>query len=107
VTRTGQRTMARVWGVPRNRQAGLAGKLVRGLGGLLIIGVAFLATAFASSFVTATGRDFGERVGVLVVLVLANAGFYLLSFMVLAPPATVSWRPLVPGSVVARAGFTL
>jgi YihY family inner membrane protein len=107
VTRTGQRTMARVWGVPTDRQARLGGKLVRGLAGLSVIGIAFLVTAFASGLVTASGRNFVERVVVMVVLLIANAGFYLLSFFVLTPPATVSWRPLVPGSVLAGAGFAL
>jgi uncharacterized BrkB/YihY/UPF0761 family membrane protein len=107
VTRTCQRTMARVWEVPLDRRAGFAGKLVRGLAGLVVIDVAFLVTAFLSGVATATGRDFGPRVVVLIALVLANAGFYLVSFFVLAPPDTVSWRPLLPGSVLAGAGFTV
>jgi len=107
VTRTGQRAMARVWGVPVYRQARLTAKLVRGLAGLVVIGVAFLVTAFAGGIVTASGRNLLERVIVLAVLVVANAGFYLLSFLVLTPPATTGWRTLVPGAALAGAGFTL
>ncbi len=106
VTRTGQRTMARVWGIPVDRQAKLAGKLVRGLAGLAVIGIAFLITALAGGIVTSAGRNLGERVAVLVVLVFANAGFYWLSFFVLTPPATTGWRPLLPGAVLAGTGFT-
>src|SRR6185437_5306502 len=51
--------------------------------------------------------NLAERVIVLIALVIANACFYLLSFFVLAPPDTVSWRELFPGSVLAGAGFTL
>jgi len=107
VTRSGQRVMARVWDVPLDRRARFAPKLVRGLAGLLVIGVAFLVTAFAGGIVTSTGRNLGVRVLVLVALVAVNAGFYLLSFFVLTPPDTISWRPLVPGSILAGAGFTL
>jgi uncharacterized BrkB/YihY/UPF0761 family membrane protein len=107
VTRTGQRTMARVWGVPVDRQAGIGGKLARGFAALLVIGIAFLVTAFAAGVVTATGRDLAERVVMVVALLVANAGFYLLSFMILTPPDTTGWRPLVPGAVIAGSGFTL
>jgi uncharacterized BrkB/YihY/UPF0761 family membrane protein len=107
VMRTGPRTMARVWGVPLDRQAGIAARLGRGLAGLLVIGVAFFVTAFASGFVTASGPNVAVRVIMLVALVIANAGFYLLSFIVLTPRGTVGWRALVPGAVLGGAGFTL
>ena len=107
VMRSAQRMMARVWAVPIDRQPGFGGKLVRGLAALLIIGVAFLVTAFAGGLVTAAGRNLGERVVVMLLLLVANAGFYLLSFLVLTPPGTTTWRPLVPGAAVAGAGFTV
>lgn len=107
VTRSGQRMMARVWGLPADRQARLAGKLARGVAGLVVVGVAFLVTAFFGGVVTSTGRNIGERILVLVALVIANAGFYLVSFFVLTPPHLIGWRPLVPGSILAGAGFAL
>jgi uncharacterized BrkB/YihY/UPF0761 family membrane protein len=107
VTRSGQRVMARVWDVPYGRRARFAAKLARGVAGILVIGTAFLVTAFAGGVVTSTGRNFAVRVIVLAALVAANAGFYLLSFYVLTPPDTTTWRPLLPGSILAGAGFAL
>jgi YihY family inner membrane protein len=107
VTRSGQRMMARVWSVPTDRQATIGGKLVRGFAGLLVIGVAFLVTAVVSGMVTATGSLLVARVLLLIGLVVANAGFYLVTFFVFTPPDTVTWRPLVPGATLAGTGFTL
>jgi uncharacterized BrkB/YihY/UPF0761 family membrane protein len=107
VTRSGQQMMARVWEVPVERRPRLAERLERGLAALLVIGVAFLVTAFASGYVTAHGRNPAVRVAVFVPLVAVNIGFYLVSFFVLTPPNTTGWRCLLPGSVLAGAGFTL
>jgi uncharacterized BrkB/YihY/UPF0761 family membrane protein len=107
VTRSGQRTMARVWGVPVDRQATFAARFVRGIAGLAVIGVAFLVTAFAGSVVSSSGRDLAARIAVLVALIACNVGFYLLSFFVLTPPTTTTWRPLLPGALLAGAGFSL
>ncbi len=104
--RSAQRMMARVWDVPIDRQPGFGGKLVRGFAALMVIGVAFFVTAFAGGVVTTSGRNFGARVAVLVLLVLVNVGFYLLSFRVLTPADTTGWRALVPGAALAGAGFT-
>ena len=82
-------------------------RLERGLAALVVIGVAFVVTAFASGVVTSAGRNFVVRVAVFVQLVAVNVGLYLVSFLVLTPPGTTGWRPLLPGSVLAGAGFTL
>jgi uncharacterized BrkB/YihY/UPF0761 family membrane protein len=107
VTRSGQRMMARVWDVPVDDRGRFAERLERGLAALVVIGFAFLLTAFASSFVTAHGRDLVVRVVLFVPLIAANVGLYVVSFLVLTPPETSGWRALLPGSVLAGAGFTL
>jgi uncharacterized BrkB/YihY/UPF0761 family membrane protein len=107
VTRSGQRMMARVWAVPVERRPRFAERLERGIAALVVIGVAFLVTAFASGVATSQDRNFAVRIAVFVPLIAVNVGFYLLSFVVLTPAGTTGWRPLVPGAVLAGAGFTL
>jgi uncharacterized BrkB/YihY/UPF0761 family membrane protein len=107
VTRSGQRMMARVWNVPAGQRPTFLARLERGLAALVVIGVAFFVTAFASGVATSQGRNFAVRIAVFVPLVAVNVGFYLVSFLVLTPPGTTGWRPLLPGSVLAGAGFTL
>jgi uncharacterized BrkB/YihY/UPF0761 family membrane protein len=107
VTRSGQRMMARVWDVPLERRGRFASRLGRGLAALVVIGFAFLVTAFASGVVTSNGRNFAIRIGVLVPLIAVNVGLYLASFLVLTPRDTSGWRALLPGSLLAGAGFTV
>lgn len=107
VMRSAQRMMARVWEIPFERRGRFAERFARGVAALAVIGVAFLVTAFASGVVTSHGRDLAVRVAVFVPLVLVNVGFYLGSFIILTPPGTTGWRPLLPGSALAGAGFTL
>jgi uncharacterized BrkB/YihY/UPF0761 family membrane protein len=107
VTRSGQRMMARVWDVPLERRGGFAERLERGFAALIVIGVAFLVTAFASGVVTSNGRDLAVRIALFVPLIAVNVGLYLVSFLVLTPSGTSGWRALLPGSVLAGAGFTL
>ena len=107
VTRSGQRMMARVWDVPLERRGRFASRLGRGLAALVVIGFAFLVTAFASGVVTSNGRNFAIRIGVLVPLIAVNLGLYLVSFLVLTPRDMSGWRALLPGSLLAGAGFTL
>jgi uncharacterized BrkB/YihY/UPF0761 family membrane protein len=107
VTRSGQRMMARVWDVPFEQRGSFAVRLERGFAALVVIGVAFLVTAFASGMVTAHGRDLLVRIALFVPLIAINVGFYLTSFFVLTPDDTTEWRALLPGSVLAGVGFTL
>ena len=107
VTRSGQRMMARVWDVPIERRGGFALRLERGLAALVVIGSAFMVTAIASGFATSRGRVLAVRIGLFVPLIAVNVGLYLVSFLVLTPPHTTNSRALLPGSVLAGAGFTL
>jgi uncharacterized BrkB/YihY/UPF0761 family membrane protein len=43
---------------------------------------------------------------VFVPLIAVNVALYLVSFLVLTPPGTTGWRSLLPGAVLAGAGFT-
>jgi uncharacterized BrkB/YihY/UPF0761 family membrane protein len=107
VTRSGQRMMSRVWGVPVEQRGTFVARLGRGLAALVVIGIAFLVSAFASGVVTSNGRDLAVRVAVFVPLIAVNVGFYLLAFVVLTPPDTSGWRALLPGALLAGTGFTL
>ena len=109
VTRSGQRMMARVWDVPVERRGGFARRLERGLAGTRRHRQSRSSvTAIASGFGTSNGAEPRRaRRDVFVPLIAVNVGLYLVSFLVLTPPDTTSARALLPGAVLAGAGFTL
>jgi uncharacterized BrkB/YihY/UPF0761 family membrane protein len=105
VTQTAQQAMARVWNVPQVDRPGFLPRMGRSVLGLLIIGVAFIVSASASSLATGTGQSWWVRVPVLLGLLVINTGFYLAAFRVLTPRAVTS-RPLMPGAVLGAVTFT-
>ena len=105
VTQTAEQAMATVWDVPRTQRPGFVPRLARSLGGLAIIGGAFLLNAVLASLATARGENLGLRIGLIVVLAAANIALYTASFRVLTPLGR-GLRRYVPGAVLAGAGFT-
>jgi uncharacterized BrkB/YihY/UPF0761 family membrane protein len=105
VTQTAQHAMSRVWNQPPLDRPGYVSRLARSLGGLVVIGGAFLVSAFVASIAAGHGRGITWRIALIATLLVVNFGFYLAAFRVLTAVA-VSWRSLVPGSISGAVGFT-
>jgi uncharacterized BrkB/YihY/UPF0761 family membrane protein len=105
VTQTAQQAMARVWNVPQVERPGYLPRLGRSVGGLAVIGIAFIVSASASSLANGAGRPWAVRVPVIVGLLIVNSGFYLGAFRILTP-ADIATRPLVPGAITGAVAFT-
>ena len=105
VTQTAQQAMAGVWNIADLHVPGFLPRLVRSLGGLVIIGGAFIINAVLATFATSTGHGDPLRVLMLVGMVLVNTVLYVAAFWVLTP-ASVALGTLVPGAVTAAVGFT-
>jgi uncharacterized BrkB/YihY/UPF0761 family membrane protein len=106
VTQTAQQTMARVWNVPEVKLPGFVPRLLRSLSALVVIGTAFLINAFVDAIATGHGRSYAIRALLLLVIVVANVGFYLAAFRILTP-SVASTRQLLPGAILAGTGFTV
>jgi len=105
VTQTAEHAMATVWDVPESKKPGFFPRLVRSLGGLTIIGGAFLLNAFVASVASARGDLPAVRIAIVVGLLLANVGLYAAAFRVLTPVER-GVRQFIPGSIVGAVGFT-
>ncbi len=106
VTQTALHAMGQVWNVPRVDLPGFLPRLGRSLAALALIGITFLANAAIGTYATAGGNALGVRIGVIAGMLALNAALFLTSFRVLTPKSIGS-RGLVPGAVLAAAGFTL
>src|SRR5580704_12476588 len=105
VTQTAQEAMATVWNIPQTERTGFLPRLGRSLGGLIIIGAAFLINAFVTTYATGGTANYAIRVPVLAGLLVINAGLYFASLTVLTAKA-VGPRGLLPGAILAAVGFT-
>jgi uncharacterized BrkB/YihY/UPF0761 family membrane protein len=105
VTQTAEQAMGAVWNVPRTERPRFAARLARSLGGLAIIGGAFLLNSVLASWATARGESLAVRIGVIVALFVANIALYTASFRVLTPGER-DVRQYLPGAITAAAGFT-
>ncbi len=111
VSQAGQRAMAEVWNIPGVRRPGFFPRLIRSLAFLLVLVIAVLVTTGISSLSTfgvhlALFHNFGFKVGIQVVVVLANVGVYWLAFRILTP-ASVGTRELLVGAVIGGVGWTI
>jgi uncharacterized BrkB/YihY/UPF0761 family membrane protein len=105
VTQTAQEAMATVWNIPQTERTGFLPRLGRSLGGLFIIGAAFVINAFVTTYATGGTTNYAIRVPVLIGLVIINVGLYFASFTVLTAKA-IGPRGLLPGAVLGAVGFT-
>src|SRR6516164_461819 len=105
VTQTAEQAMEAVWDIPRIERPGFAVRLARSLGGLAIIGGAFLLNSVLASLATARAESLALRIGVIAALFVANIALYTASFVVLTA-AERGVRMYLPGAIVAAAGFT-
>ncbi len=105
VTQTAEQAMSRVWDLPPSERPGFLPRLARSVAGLGCIGAAFLLSSFVASIAAGHGHGIGMSVVLVVALLVANTGFYLVSFRVLTA-AEATWGQLVPGSIAGSFGFT-
>jgi uncharacterized BrkB/YihY/UPF0761 family membrane protein len=105
VTQTAQEAMATVWNIPQTQRTGFLPRLGRSLGGLIIIGAAFVINAFVTTYATGGTASYAIRIPVLAGLLVINAGLYFASFTVLTVKA-VGPRGLLPGAIAGAVAFT-
>jgi YihY family inner membrane protein len=105
VTQTAEHAMARAWNVPRTDLPGFFARLVRSLGGLGVISLAFLVNAMIGGFTTAQSNPLLRAVLILL-LGLLNIALFFAGFWALTPRVERR-RQLLPGAVLAGIGFTL
>ncbi len=105
VTQTAQQAMATVWYIPQTQRTGFMPRLGRSLGGLFIIGAAFVINAFVTTYATGATASYAIRVPILIGLVVINVGLYFASFTVLTAKA-IGPRGLLPGAILGAIGFT-
>jgi uncharacterized BrkB/YihY/UPF0761 family membrane protein len=106
VTQQAQAAMITVWAIEDKDRPGFAPRLARSLLGLAAIGVAFVITAFASTYATSSGESIAVRIPVIAALLVLNVGFYLGAFRVLTP-RPVTTRSLLPGAILGSVEFTV
>jgi membrane protein len=107
VVAAAQQAMDDIWDVPRVERPGLLGRIVRAF--LLLF--VFAASIVLSTFLAGTGTETGWGSVVLrgisiVGLFLVSAAVFAFAFRVLTV-ASVAWRQVLPGAVVAAVGWTV
>jgi membrane protein len=107
VVAAAQQAMDDVWDVPRAERARLLGRIVRAFLLLLV----FVASIVLSTFLAGTGTETGwglvaVRAMSIVGLVLVSVSVFAFAFRVLTV-ASISWRQVLPGAVVAAVGWTV
>jgi YihY family inner membrane protein len=106
VVAAAQQAMDDIWDVPRAERPGLLGRIVRAF--LLLF--VFAASIVLSTFLTGAGTETGWgsivlRAISLVGLTLVSVAVFGFAFRVLTV-ASVSWRQVLPGAVLAAIGWT-
>jgi uncharacterized BrkB/YihY/UPF0761 family membrane protein len=105
VTQTAEHAMARAWNIPRAELPAFLPRLLRSLGGLLVISTSFFVTAFVGG-VAAAQKNVLLHVAVIVALAVLNVALFLAAFWALTVRVERP-RDLLPGAVLAGVGFTL
>lgn len=100
VVKVAQDTFNTMWGVPITDRPTFVPKLLRSLGGLLIIGLGFVATAVVTGM-TAYAPDLPglARLAGAALSIVTGAALLIAIFKTLTA-APVSWRSLIPGAIV-------
>ncbi len=102
---SGQFAMAEVWNVPAVDRPGFGARLGRTMATIATVGAFLLvSTALVGALTTGSRSAPVEAVGA-VVSILLNVGLFAVAFRLLTP-ASVAWRPLLPGAAVGGAGWT-
>jgi YihY family inner membrane protein len=110
VTNHLQQASAIIWDVPRQKEAGLPQRVLRGLFLLGTIAAAVLGTTIITGISTIGGglHSYPALFWAYTLLGAAavNLGAYLVALHILAPKGT-PWRTLLPGTLIGGLGWTL
>ena len=102
--RSAQVAMDTIWDVPRKERSGMPIAVARALLMLLVIGSFLLAGVVLSGLAAGVGGSAGLVAGFAASLLL-HIGVYALAYRVLTV-AHVTWSQVLPGAVLAGAGWT-
>jgi uncharacterized BrkB/YihY/UPF0761 family membrane protein len=110
VTNHIQRASAVMWGIPRQKEADLIRRVLRGLLLLGTIGAAVVGSAVLAGVSTIGGGRLSSFPAAYLLVSLLGAGVlnlsaYLFSFHILAPAGT-PWKALLPGTLIGGIGWT-
>jgi len=106
VTQQAQNAMNTAWGVPRSRWPNFWLRLARGLGVLLVLGLATIVATLLSGLGTMSGLPVVGRMLPFAGTLLLNLALFLFAFKVLTS-VTVPWRRLLPGAVLAGTSWSV
>jgi YihY family inner membrane protein len=106
VTQQAQNAMNTVWGVPRSRWPNFWLRLARGLGVLLVLGLATIVATLLSGLGTVSGLPVVGRMLPFAGTLLLNLALFLFAFKVLTSVA-VPWPRLLPGTVLAGTSWSV
>jgi uncharacterized BrkB/YihY/UPF0761 family membrane protein len=106
VTQVAEEAMESVWNIPQSDRPGWLPRLGRSVGGLAVIGGAFVLNAPLAAIATASGEPGALRVGVIAGLLVLNVLLYAAAFRVLTP-TSIPGRDLLPGALLGGVSFTL
>ncbi|HYJ61853.1 MAG TPA: YihY/virulence factor BrkB family protein [Actinomycetota bacterium] len=106
VVAAAQRAMDDIWDVPRAERPGLLGRVVRAFLLFFVFAASILLSTFLTEAGTATGLGHVLVRGISIVgLVLVSVAVFAFAYRVLTV-ATIAWRQVLPGAVVAAIGWT-
>jgi YihY family inner membrane protein len=102
--RAAQGAMDTVWDVPRKRRPGAPRSIGLAALTLLVLAAFVVTAALITTLVAWAGGPASTIVGLVATLVV-NVGFFALGYRVLTT-ADVTWRQVLPGALLAGAGWT-
>jgi YihY family inner membrane protein len=106
VVAAAQQAMDDIWDVPRVDRPALLGRVVRAFLLLFVFAASIVLSTFLAGTGTGTGWGvFFLRAISIVGQVLVSMGMFAFAFRVLTV-ATVTWRQVLPGAIVAAVGWT-
>jgi YihY family inner membrane protein len=106
VSQAAQRAMAEVWNIPGVIRPGFVPRLGRSLGFLALLGLDVVITTFLAGFVTIGHGALWAQILAGVLGLATNMALYVIGFRILTPKF-IETRDLVPGGVLAGAGWTM
>ncbi len=101
-------SLARIFGLPR--ASNVVVKRLRTVGALAALGVVALGSITATGLLAGLGSETGPglaiRVAGIAMAAVIDAGFFLLTYRILAPGRGPPYRFLLPGAAVMALGWT-
>lgn len=106
VVRSIGQAMDAVWEVPRAEEAPFVARTLRSLGFVVVLGGGVLLSTFAAGALSDIGIGWAGSVAALALPFAVSFGVALVAFRMLTS-ATVSWRDVVPGALLAGFAWTV